>query len=583
MALPLIGPAPPGDGIKRTRVLERARNADRMFERVGERRAELLLSRGAVDVRVATGAIGSFGYHSRLPVIDILGLTDAEIGRTPVPSGETRLFPGHLRSNPSSVFAREPEYILIRRRGVQGAGRLRAVAELWERPELQRDYTWDDELGGYRRRAVPTAEPPNLLLVVVDTLRADRLGSYGAQRNTSPALDRLAESSVRFARAYSTAPWTKPAVASIFTGLAPSAHRANRVKTSLPDAATTLAELLQQEGYRTAGVVSHQVLSAENGFAQGFERYFDDEALGHRHVSTDGVTTRALELLSELSANSEPFFLFVHYFDPHYDYIRHPEFGFAAPRAGRLDGTQSLVSLRKLPDLGADELSLLRDLYDEEIRFTDAGIGRLLDRLSESGAGGRTIVVATADHGEAFLEHGWLGHTRSLYDVLLRVPLLVRVPGGTPGVVEAPVSTLSVFPTLVELLGLPVNRIIAHGSSLVPHLRGAQDPVATLVFAEVDFLPIFDPAKRAAKKAVIGPRFKLIRDEKSGAIELYDLEVDPGEQNDLAAEQPARVEKLKGELEAWGRATLVDALPEQNREPTLEELERLRALGYGGS
>jgi arylsulfatase A-like enzyme len=426
----------------------------------------------------------------------------------------------------------------------------------------------------------PPQPPPNLLLIVVDTLRADHLGCYGAQRDTTPALDALAAGGVRFQRAWSTAPWTKPAVASIFTGLHPSAHGANRVRSSLPESARTLAERLHERGYHTAGVVSHDVLSGKNGFAQGFDRYLEDEAGGHDHVSTRGVTREAMSLLDELASQDAPFFLFVHYFDPHYNYLRHPEFGFAAERAGRLDGSQPLVSLRKLGEgLSDEEVGLLRDLYDEEVRFTDEGIGRVLQHLSDLSLSQRTVVAATADHGEAFLEHGWLGHTRDLYDVLLRVPLIVRAPGIAPRVVEQPVSVVSLLPTLLELLGQPADDSL-HGPSLVPLLRGEPLAAQTL-YAEVDFLPVFDPAKRAAKRAIVEDGFKLIRDETSGRLELYDLSADPGERHDLAASQPQRVQRMRRRLEQAVADAQRGALPHQDREPSRDELERLRALGYG--
>lgn len=573
----VAGPGPAGEGLKRSRVLDVARRTDRFFEAAGERRAALLRERGERDVSVATGAIGSFGFHAGpdVRVIDILGLTDAHIARAPLGDDAAR-WPGHLRSDAAYVLARQPDWLMIRRRGSPGAGRLRAVAELWERPELERDYAWDASLGAYRRRP---GQRPNLLLIVVDTLRADRLGSYGAERDTSPALDRLAASGVRFQRAYATAPWTKPAVASIFTGLHPGAHGANRVKATLPQRANTLAETLRDAGYRTAGVVSHDVLSDANGFSQGFERWSEEEAGGHEHVSTAGVTRRAVALLDELSAGDAPFFLFVHYFDPHYDYQRHPEFGFAPERAGRLDGSERLVSLRRIPDLSDEEVGLLRDLYDEEIRFTDAGIGELLGRLEQRGLDVSTVVVATADHGEAFLEHGWLGHTRSLYDVLLRVPLIVRAPGASPRVVEEPVSVVSVLPTVLDLLDQPLPPDL-HGASLAPVVRGEAPPAAPL-FAEVDFLPVFDPAKRAAKKAILDPPWKLIRDERSGRVELYDLDADPEERHDLAGAEPERVRAMLAQLEGHAARVRRAALPAEAREPTREELLRLEALGYG--
>jgi hypothetical protein len=146
-----VGPAPPGEGSKRARILDQARRSDRFFEAAGERRAALLRARGDRDARVATGAIGSFGYYSGLPVIDILGLTDRHIARAPREGGGAR-WPGHMRSDAAYVLSRKPDYLLIRRRDARGAGRLRAVSELWARPELLRDYEWDEELGGYRRR-----------------------------------------------------------------------------------------------------------------------------------------------------------------------------------------------------------------------------------------------------------------------------------------------------------------------------------------------------------------------------------------------------------------------------------------------
>jgi arylsulfatase A-like enzyme len=238
------------------------------------------------------------------------------------------------------------------------------------------------------------------------------------------------------------------------------------------------------------------------------------------------------------------------------------------------------VSLRKLGgDLREDELRLLRDLYDEEIRFTDQGIGELLARLAQLSPPDRTLVAMTADHGEEFLEHGWLGHTRNLYDVLLRVPLIVRAPGIAPGVVERPVSTVSLLPTLLDLLGLAAGEAL-HGRSLVPEMRGESGPDEAL-FAEVDFLPVFDPAKRAAKKALIAEGFKLIRDERSGQVELYDLGADPGERVDLSRARPGHTRQLLAQLERAASEAGRGGLPGQRREPSREELERLQALGYG--
>lgn len=166
----------------------------------------------------------------------------------------------------------------------------------------------------------------------------------------------------------------------------------------------TLPEIMAEHGYATFGLASNFPLRAKEGFGQGFERYDASEIGGHYCVSTPGLAEKALVALEDLAAGGRPFFLFVHYFDPHYNYRDHAEVDFASPRAGRLDGSESIHELRRmLEDLEEHEIELLRALYDEEVRFTDAGIGSLLERLERLGLSERTVVVLTADHGEEFL------------------------------------------------------------------------------------------------------------------------------------------------------------------------------------
>jgi membrane-anchored protein YejM (alkaline phosphatase superfamily) len=232
--------------------------------------------------------------------------------------------------------------------------------------------------GADRDGAAHETRPPNVLVIVVDTLRADHLGCYGHGRPTSPSIDALAASGVRFDRAYSAAPWTMPAVASMLTGLPPAAHGVESLQHMLPRDAVTLAERLTERGYVTAAVVSHLLISSRFHFDQGYAVFEEREAQGHDHVSTPGVTRTASTLLDLLARDERPFFLFVHYFDPHFNYRPHPEFGFAPPSVGSLDGTQGIDELRaRLDELTPAEFGFLRDLYDEEIRLTDDGIGAL--------------------------------------------------------------------------------------------------------------------------------------------------------------------------------------------------------------
>ena len=435
--------------------------------------------------------------------------------------------------------------------------------------------------------SVKLAPQSNVLLIVIDTLRFDRIGCYGAARDTSPAVDKLAANAVRFERAYATAPWTIPSVGSILTGLYPSRHTATSFDRQLPDEVETLAEILKQEGYATAGVVSHWAIGAKHNFHQGYDVYLQSEARGHNYVSTDGVTRQAIEQLEQMAAGPRPFFLFVHYFDPHYNYIRHSEYGFTPPSAGRLSGNEPMGELRAMTeDLSREEVRFLRDLYDEEIRFTDAGIGRLLDKLDELGRRDETLIILTADHGEEFLDHGQLGHTKTLYEELVRVPLIVRDPSEPRrGVtVQGPVSLVCLTPTILDLLGVDTSAFSFQGTTLRPLLSGSESAAPSPVFFEVDFVPVRKSEARSDvhKKGIISERYKLIRDDTTRQVELYDLGTDPMENSDLRTQRPDLATKLlKGLDRTIGLAT-IGALDARQRTLNDEEINKLKALGYVG-
>jgi arylsulfatase A-like enzyme len=275
-------------------------------------------------------------------------------------------------------------------------------------------------------------------------------------------------------------------------------------------------------------------------------------------------------------------FLLVHYFDPHYEYLRHPQYGFAAERSGRLDGTQGIMKLRSLADPTPDEIAFLRDLYDEEVRHTDAGVGRLLDALRKLGLYDEALIILTADHGEEFHERGWIGHSRSLYDELVRVPLVVRPPGGAPGapVIDSAVSLVSLAPTVLDYAGVDPGPFDFQGPSWRSLLSGSgASPGAVLV--EVDFVPLRPRHFTSVhKKAVVVGRHKLIRDDRSGRLELYDLRADPGETRDLSPERPELVERLLPLLEAQLGAASAGSARSEAVEFSEEEIRQLEALGY---
>lgn len=429
--------------------------------------------------------------------------------------------------------------------------------------------------GGCAGHEEPTAAPTNVLLIVVDTLRADRLGCYGSPRPTSPVIDALASDGTQFARAYSVSSWTMPAVASLLTGLYPSAHGVTGFRRDFPDDVTTVAGLFKEAGYATAAIVSGDLIMANRNFDRDFD-FFDDRAAGGAaSVSTPEVTATAVETLR--SFEGQPFFLFVHYFDPHYDYRRHPQYGLVSSEPGRLSGAEDIWALRAmLDDMTDEELEHLRHVYDEEIRFTDAGVGELLDELRALGVDDHTAVIITADHGEAFRDHDWLGHTTNLYEEVLRVPLIVRAPADRwrHSLVEEPVSTLSVVPTMLELAGVDLESHPLQAAPLAPSKGGEHDAV----FAEVE---LRSKRKRTNKRSLTRGRFKLIHDILAKDYELYDLARDPGETENVVRTQPEIFVSLREELARVTRfAREQKAAVREAAEPTPDTMEALRSLGY---
>jgi len=433
----------------------------------------------------------------------------------------------------------------------------------------------------------PATSPANILFIVIDTLRWDHLGVQaappreGTARERTPALDAFASSAIRFDRAYASAPWTRPSIGSMMTGLHPSAHGGTAVDRPLPEQALTLAEILSAGGYATRAVVSNWVIARKNGFAQGFDVYDEWIAALHQKSTSERVSQAAVKKLEDLAAGERPYFLFVHYFDPHYRYLPHPEVGWAKGEVGRLAEHPSVFELRDLgKDLSEAELRNLRDLYAEEVRSTDDQVRVLLQELDRLDPERETIVVVVSDHGEEIFERGYLGHAHSLYEELLRVPFMIRAPGLGAGVVEAPVSLVSLTPTLLELTGFDTEAFDFHGASLAPLMRGGAPDPAPLLFAEVDYLPDKRVERTARKRSLTGERFKLIRDQVTGDLELYDLKVDPGERQNLARQRQDLVDTLLPIL--IERTRRAEAASPDASVRTLDDEERkmLENLGY---
>jgi arylsulfatase A-like enzyme len=493
--------------------------------------------------------------------------------------------------------------------------------------------------------APPEAPPPkpSVLLITIETLRADHVGSYGYRRTTTPNLDRLARQGARFENAVAQAPFTLPSVASLMTGMTPPAHGVRNHPAVLADSIETLAERFQKAGYQTAAMTRHTWLRNKSGLDQGFLEY-------HNNKFSAGLDARSLSLaasdwLSERDS-SRPFFLWLHFLDPHlpytpsypYSVLYHDSHG-ANPQAKHLRAMAAAAADREeyVPTPYADlaggpyydlvlrhypenrilldlafwrrsrgsiffnqglysryEVSQIVDLYDGAILYTDDNLARILETLGDLGMAESTLVAVTGDHGEAFGEHGLsFTHDFTLYDEVLRVPLVIRGPGVAPGgSIAQQVRLMDVAPTLLEMAGVePMSG--GEARSLAPLLRGGTLPYLPAFAESAPARPqfpeqekIYLPGIRGKWRMVRTDRWKLIQIPRAEGdlYELYDLVDDPGETKNLFADLPGEAAKLQPLLKAWMAGDPLGQ-SESSGEEGLDELdpsalEQLKTLGY---
>jgi arylsulfatase A-like enzyme len=431
---------------------------------------------------------------------------------------------------------------------------------------------------------------------MVDTLRADHLSCYGYTGGTTPRIDGLARDGLRFANAFSQASWTRPSVATILTGLYPSSHGAVHKADALPDRVDTLAEQLQRGGYRTVGFANNANVSPVFNFQQGFDEYrylapdlffhADEQAAqlalynglrlvrerflarrvdvrNYYHPAED-VSEAVRRWLDGGGAGAQPFFLFLHYMDPHDPYMAHP-----------FDGEGYARVANPNPPAGLAEQ--YRRLYDGEIAYLDVHLGALFDELEKRGLYDKTLVVLTADHGEEFQEHGGWWHGTTLYDEQVQVPLIVKPAGRAGGgrLVEELATSLDVAPTILAAAGLPRPDTL-QGHALP--LDGGAPPARQGVFAEEDL-------EGNVLQAVRTLEWKLVianpgNPRGLAPEELYDLGRDPGERANVVASAPAEAETMRAEL---GKSILTAREHAGSTQQTGTDAateERLRSLGY---
>ena len=404
----------------------------------------------------------------------------------------------------------------------------------------------------------PAFGQSNLLLVTIDTLRADRLGSYGYARARTPVLDQMAREGIRFERAFSPVPLTLPAHASILTGTYPPYHGLRDNSGYVLSAQqTTLAETLKQAGYATAAFVGAFVLDSKFGLSQGFDHYYDDFDLsqyenispGYIQRTGDQVVSQAVRWLD--NNLQSPFFVWVHLYDPH-DLYTPPE-----PYASRHPGRP----------------------YDGEIEFTDANVGTLLDWMKKNGVYEDTLVVVVGDHGESLGEHQEDKHGLFIYNATLHVPLILRLPQGRRAgqTIAENVSIIDLFPTIMQILRVDRKLIPeVQGSGLMSLILGKYRDHRVDLYAECYYS--YRQFGWSPLQALISGSYKYVL---APTPELYNLSGDFGEQHNLAPENQALANRLRQNLQKlmghFARPT-----PADKSQPQLhsETLEKLRALGY---
>jgi len=410
-------------------------------------------------------------------------------------------------------------------------------------------------------RIEPSSEVPkafNVLLIGVDTLRADRTSAFGYQRPTTPRLAALADEGVRFTNTRSQAPWTLPSFSTALTSLYPSVHGAGRGGhdewTPIDPTTTALAEVLARVGYQTQGIVANGLISPQYGLDQGFEAY----AWGWAMESVQRDVPRVVEFIE--THRTTPWMLFWHIMDPHLPYST--EDGYRAaftdpaydgrfatrtgayvpfevldPRPGRRWYTYE--GPPPAPDLEPEDRAFVSDYYDAEVAEVDAALGRVLDALKASEQWPRTVVAFVADHGEGLLDHAHYHHGYTLFDDQVHVPLVLRVPGAHQGrVIERPVGSIDLAPTLLGALGLAAPSFFQGVDRL------AEDaPQGDGIFLEY---PTYDSS---AQKAWVKGRFKYLHDPVFHTSALYDTVADPLERTDVAAEHPEVVAEARAALD----------------------------------
>jgi arylsulfatase A-like enzyme len=451
--------------------------------------------------------------------------------------------------------------------------------------------------------ACSTPSRPNILLIVIDSLRADRADFYDTQRNLTPFLDSLAEHGNVFWNAYAQSSWASPSMASLWTSRYPSQHGVNAFTSVLSDTEPTLAAILKRNGYVTGGFSANFLLSKSMGFAQGFDRYevFADPPKPRNmffKAPAGAVDHQALAWLDTVHGHkAAPVFLYLHYMEPHFPYV--PPKVFFDQILARLPNPLAdrqvvydmfFIHPQRWHQTDEATVAVLRDMYDGEVIHVDAALRTLFSDLKSRGFLDHSIVVITSDHGEAFLEHGETSHGNTLYNEVIHVPLLLLLPGQSTRVdIRRPVSLVDLGPTLLDLVGISAPPSFMGGSlasaigrarppGFFERLTGTHPRDVPPVYSELLQVPDQKPTvSNAPLRSVIAGTHELIV-HADGTTEAYDLAADPGQTNPGALTAADR-KGLQEIITRMREQTARSAVPARTAALDVNTAARLRVLG----
>lgn len=425
----------------------------------------------------------------------------------------------------------------------------------------------------YKRISAP--DGPNVILIMVDTLRSDHLGCYNYYRNTTPNVDSLSRDSIFFKHAIASASWTVPSVASVVTALYPATLGIKESPIVLENEVLTLAEIFRENNYRTKGINSNTLITKIFGFGQGFDSYDDEDAKDLAYISSPSVTKKAISFIE--NHGDETFFLFLFYYDPHHTYHLHESYDFFPEYKGPLhSGIPNWKLLEKAPCMSPDDAKYIRAVYDSEIRFTDHHIGLFLKKLKELDLYDDAVIIFAADHGEEFLERGnnYIGHGRTLYQEQIHVPLIVKKENQHRHmIIEEYTGLIDLMPTIVDYAGLSIPEKYSYEGEIID-VDGREERGNRAIISET--------RRRRNLQSIIFAGWKMIRDQDDNSEELYNLVNDAAELNDIVAENEKMVISMEELLETWK-----DHMYSEKRKITgsdsiknKEMIKKLQSLGY---